>query len=1057
MKNVISILILLFSLSSLTAQSTSFIFEDTHVPADWQTQQGQLTLTTNHYKEGTQSLCWETVPGESVLTVSTQTFNTDGRCLLMFLRSPEITNDHLVIEFLDASNNIQRTANVQINFKGWRELIRTYAEYSKRNFFALSKVRFTLKPTENKARKLYFDNVNFNNNPVNKNFGYLWVMDKNQFSKDNLSLNQYGNPVDIPVVAPSAKEIEELNVLRERLPRTLSSNLNILTARNVVRSYNIIRNDDKTVKGNVLDCSLDALNLSVVKNILDALQTLAGRINASPSDSVLFINMVDHMFEQGFAEGVSLRISSSSYSDARYIPAAILNLVPYLPDNERKIEMLKLARWLSEYGTVYYPSNQYLKEFNSDLIYNYIPHMYGYAVLQPDDAVAVRELKALKRYLERHAEVVPGNSDMIKIDGTGFHHWTHYNNYMYSYSTWALYVYHLRGTSFNMNAPSYLRFRDAVMATYKMANKKEGNKNHFWANSLSGRNPYVRGGINVQVNADRIEGLIEASKGILGGMDEELAAAYNYFFMSDKYNVAYKDFDGYYQFNYSPSGIARKGNWVVAMRAPTSYFWGAEIYKQQNRFGRYQSHGTLEVVYTGDYARSGIPTTTGSGGWDWNVVPGTTTVHYNSWKEMMPNKNVADRFDQKAAGTNFSGSLAAGNCGVFATDFVQGDSWGSQRFTPTNLKFKKSVFTFDSLFVCLGTDISAVGNYSAEMNTATNLFQEIKSAYFSDLIINGNVLSENTTQNPLSTINNWILTPIGTGYYIPKGNDQLIVKYENQITPKETGEDVDNPTTTAMAAKAYISHGVKPANKSYHFAMIPNTTKTAMQELVASFGDDGGNVYTVESQTNEMHAVSHKQTNMIGYVFFKGVDNIPFGHVKSTTTEHLMTVRNEQEKTRLHFSVCNPNLRPVTNANFGFLATATTTTLTIRGTWKILTATEGVEVTSVNKDETQITLTLEEGMPVYFTLGTLDDTSAKEQTVSDWITIHNTKEGVLLCFTEKEMKGKSIKLFSLNGSVINSFTTTNDSLLIDKQKLKQNIYFLSVSDGSRSKMFKIFV
>lgn len=32
-----------------------------------------------------------------------------------------------------------------------------------------------------------------------------------------------------------------------------------------------------------------------------------------------------------------------------------------------------------------------------------------------------------------------------------------------------------------------------------------------------------------------------------------------------------------------------------------------------------------------------------SAGWDWNMMPGSTTVHYTDWKEMTPNKNDADR------------------------------------------------------------------------------------------------------------------------------------------------------------------------------------------------------------------------------------------------------------------------------------------------------------------------------------------------------------------------------------------------------------------------------
>lgn len=1056
MKKIILLFTVVLVVISLSAQSTSFMFESLTVPSDWQTGNGQLTITSNHFKEGSSSLCWETASGESTLTVSTRNFNISGRALFMFLRSPKITNDDLVMEFLDAEGNVQRTANITVNFMGWRELIRTYNEYANTNAFVLSSVRFTLKPTDSAPRRLYFDSVNFNSDPVNKNFGYLWVKDKNIFTSNNASLNQYSNPVDIVVVTPSASELAELALLRERMPRESTSTLNLIAARNLVNGYSITRNADGSVKGKILDCTLSAFTTSSASNILDALQTLGRRVSESVSDSTLFINMVDHMLDQGFAEGVSLRISSSAYGDARTIPAAILNIVPFLPDDKRKIEVLKLVRWLSEYGTVYYPENQYLSMFNSDLIYNYLPHMYGYALLQPDDAVAVRELKAMKRYLERHSEVVPGTSDMLKIDGTGFHHWTHYNNYMYCYRTWADYIYLLRETSFNVNKVSYIRFRDAVLAMYTMANKTRGN-NHFTANSLSGRNPYTRGGINVQLNAPFLERLIEASYSIFNdGFDTELAAAYNYFYDINKYDVPSKNLDGYYQFNYSPIGVARKNDWVVTMRAPTSYFWGVEIYSGQNRFGRYQSHGTLEVIYTGNYDKSGLPTTAGSGGWDWNVVPGTTTVHYTSWRDMMPNRTTTDRFDQKATGTNFSGALAFGNNGVFSTDFVQGDNWGSQRFVPTNLKFKKSVFTFDSVFVCLGTDISAVGTYSDGMTTATNLFQEIKSSQFADLVVNDIVYPEGSTINLSNTANNWILTPLGTGYIVPAGNDALVVKYESQTTPVETGADVDAPINTSVAAKSYINHGVKPNASSYHFAMVPNASVASMRNLSAQISNNGGALYKVENQTNDFHAVTHLQSKVTGYSFFKEITDIPFGFVKSTTNEHLLMVKEEVAMNRLHFAVCNPNLRPVANTEFGFLSTPTETTLTVRGVWKVLNAVDAVQNVIIDGEYTKVTIVLSEGMPVYFTLGAMDDTSLGQNSNSnDFASLIQDKDTQYMLFTNHSEK--EINIYSVNGTKVSVNKTSQKTYHFKEKNIPKGIYIVEVISGLKKKIFKVFL
>ena len=128
-----------------------------------------------------------------------------------------------------------------------------------------------------------------------------------------------------------------------------------------------------------------------------------------------------------------------------------------------------------------------------------------------------------------------------------------------------------------------------------MASRNAGSL--FTANSLSGRHPIVGGNVIQFTKAD-LDELILTGGDIYGtGIDETMAAAYNYFFNDTKYNVAAVDYEGFYQFNYSPIGVYRHNDWVATIRTPTTKFWGAEIYNATNRFGRYQSHGTLEIVY----------------------------------------------------------------------------------------------------------------------------------------------------------------------------------------------------------------------------------------------------------------------------------------------------------------------------------------------------------------------------------------------------------------------------------------------------------------------------
>ena len=261
------------------------------------------------------------------------------------------------------------------------------------------------------------------------------------------------------------------------------------------------------------------------------------------------------------------------------------------------------------------------------------------------------------------------------------------------------------------------------------------------------------------------------------------------------------------------------------MRAPTTKVWGAEIYSSRNRFGRYQSHGTLEVLYNNLGNPSGYPTANNESGWDRNVVPGGTTVHYTSWTEMMPRQNTTQRFDQYTLTKNFTGALSLGDCGLFASDFDQVDTWSTTCFNATGLTFKKSVFAFDGKLISLGSNISSTSSPVNTSVTATNLFQSYKPAV--GPTVHGTVLSQSQS-NAEYTDANWILTPENTGYYVPAANDKLVVFYGSQSSPIDTGSNVNSPGS-AVADQPYIDHGVAPHDHNYHFVVIPLAYATIMQ------------------------------------------------------------------------------------------------------------------------------------------------------------------------------------------------------------------------------------
>jgi chondroitin-sulfate-ABC endolyase/exolyase len=1055
MKNCIIILFIFFCVSGV--QSQSFLFEDTTVPAGWVATNGALTLSTEHFKEGAQSLCWEAT-GSSVINVSFSSFiASTGNSAFMQIYSPEITNDTLMVEFLYYAT-VKRTANFLCNYDGWREFNRAYTEYASTLSSTISSVRITLKPTTSATRKIYFDNVNFNyTTETNRIVGSQWVLDKAYFTADTSSLALFANPIDIPVTTPTTQELADLNTLRVTLKRTPTAGTasTLAAAKTYVQSINIVRNSDGSVRGNVINTSASALTTTFMTDISVKLEILAAEALIDATTMTLFQNFLDHLLDQGIAEGCNFSLASNNYTPSRTIPASFLNILPVCTATE-KVEVLKLVRWMSYYGMMYYPQNTYLANQVSDVVYLFTPHIMGVALFQPDDATAVRDLKAFKRFLERNTEYVPGGGDILKPDGTGFHHGTHYNNYMYCYKTWAEYMYYLKGTQFRISPQAYQRFKKAVISVYSMGTLDTGDT-RYNANSLCGRNPF-ESGMQIQFTKDLFDKLILVGGDYLGTTyDDELAAAYNYFYKTTKYSVSAKNYDGFYQYNYSPTGIYRKANWVATMHAATTKLFGSEIYSGANRFGRYQSHGALEILYSGSLAVNGYPANGTGGGWDWNVIPGATTVFYTSWQEMMPNKTTTDRFDQYTKTKNFSGALSFGDCGMFATDFDQIDTWSSQKFTPTNLTFKKSMYAFDNLIISLGSGISSSGTYDASMITATNLFQNIISSSSGSFLLNGTAVTKPNTTTITTTADNWLITPQGTGYFIPQGNDPIEIRYNDQTTPIESGADYAAPTTTSSAAKAYLNHGVKPSFKSYAFVVVPATNSTAMQTLATQMSNGGGSIFQIQAENSAVHALTYKPLNITAYSFFGAASNLSFGIVKANTAENLLMDKSNVKTNMHYFAICNPDLKPITDATYGWVASSGQTTLTLAGDWVPVSEVSGVVFSAPSGGQTQVTISMSNGDPIYFAVKLVGDTTALTHVnSSDWVQFSKDKENIHLFFSEVDGTDISVRIYSANGQLLSTQNTKNTTQTLDipAQMFQHGLLVCSVSNGNQTKTYK---
>lgn len=777
-----------------------------------------------------------------------------------------------------------------------------------------------------------------------------------------------GNLISIDNIQSVNQNVDEvkLNELQEfrkkyKLAEPKASESELKSAQMALKMLMLQRTGDYTVTG--ADLWGDEVKIEHLRDVAKNIRVLSyGALTLGKSGKADLDMYLDFLFTHNFFLRMP-KLVYSNYNDVRKIPTDLMSALPVL-DDVRKAKMIAAVQKLLEVDIIRQGDKAILNWISSDYIFNVVPYVFNLAIANPDDQQAIQDLQLLSGFLRVCTRYNVGNKDILKPDGTGFHHNAHYNGYMYSYKSWVEYFYRFKGTSLKIDKKSYERLKNAVVTIYMTAVCAEGDKNRIYANSMAGRHPFYN--IEVPFTQKLFEQLIEIGGEVYGTeFDEDLAAYYNYFFKSNKYNVAAKDANGFYQYNYSAAGVYRQPGWVAVMRCPTAMLWTGEIYNKTNRFGRYQGHGTLEVLYEGGLEPTGYPAKNENkgAGWDWNMMPGSTTVHYTDWAEMMPYKNDKDRFDQKAKTTNFAGAVSMKEYGLYAAAFDQGDSWGSQRFVPTNLTFCKSVLAIDGMLFSIGNGISAKGDYSDGMTTATNLFQTIVTKKYNKLTVNGKQVGNGgnmaiPSEEPVIMIN-----PVSTGFFIPAGHDEIKIVYGKQETPSSEG--LAAKPATEVAAKAYINHGVKPEKKSYSFIVVPAADEAKMKDVADK--QTKGELFSVVEMQDSLHIIKYAPKNVLAYSFFTPAKDLSVGEVVSSATE-LLLIEEKDAEGNLSLAISNPNLRPKMIDNKNWRETPTPAFIELKGTWQTDSNIPGVFLKSKENGNTELSCLLRNGMPVYVNL-----------------------------------------------------------------------------------------
>ena len=966
---------------------------ETTVPANWTASNGGLSISDHHYKMGSQSLKWDWTGGD-VITIDNPAINaadvTDyykHTCDFWVWNGTPQPGSKIRVEFMNGAT-AQYWFDYYLDYTGWRRAVRSYSyDMSKKASPSATFTSVRIIAPAAGSGSLHFDAMRWVGDRFTR-FRDAQNPDIAGFYASTGYSYPFASEPDISSSAPTATELADLATLRSRwLAATkggVPSALSVTTASASFTAMNIIDDANNGIRGQVIDSTdpIDGWPDSQGWAMTLARDYAHGTATANASRDKMLL-LARHLADQGHVAN-SNSVPGIWY-DYMNLPKALVLMAPAY-DAATKAQMWDYFRWNFKLGEFWNTD----WERNTDDLYCGEFQMLGAILfLSPDDTEAVRQLKGFKRHLDRFFIPSEGSEDAVKPDGLSFHHRSHYNGYMYAWNAVVDTHYQLRGTQFQMGFPAYQTFRNALLTMMRMSadGTSTGTDVGYFGHSLSGRNAFS---MNLAFGRDHLRRLGEIGGMLLGeNADPVVAKAYNRRFglTGSNSHALFAPYgaeappDGFLQFNYSPLGIYRRANWVASIRAPQRFFWSSEIYETTNRYGRYQSYGALEILYHGGKAMCGEQIE----GWDWNHMPGTTTI-------VLPDSKLVALGDGEDVRSqiNFSGALAFrdGQSGLYAGNFQESNANANHN---PGFVWRKSWFAFENEIVCLGSDIA---NNDAVNPTATTLFQGKLATQGTAITLDGNSITSFPHSSTTSGVSShWLLDAYGTGYLVQPGTEVKITR-STQTSANQSGS---GSPTTADFAKAWLDHGTAPNAAGYEYAVLPGIDATALATAANNHATVATKPYEVIQRDTTAHVVKWKADGKIGYALFNTTALPPAtknAGLLAAVERPCLVMTQPGTGSDSWLSVVDPDLNfsnPEASYGLADASRARTLDITVNGLWAIDSPTTDMWVSAKTATTTTLRLTTQHGFAVHLHLvpGTAPATCTWANIGSNWATAAN--------------------------------------------------------------------
>lgn len=940
--------IFLFLFSSLSSSYAQLVGFEESVPQTFKVAgKGELKTSSLFYKEGKSSLEWDFQPGSTLdVQVSPLSLNAKkeqqfGITLWIYNEKPQ--QDSVRFEFLNEAGEVSYWFSYHLQAAGWRACWISFA-YMNGNKKDKNIVGYRLVAPQREGR-IFLDRLTFpekkmnlrttpdqqlptNNGLSNRDLWHwclVWKWEKQSY--------------DIPLLSKlTSRQKKDLKTIEQRLTDFLDvkkapqgqvnaayktfekAAITPSAAGTGFTGMPVVAPDEQDKKKG--EMSWNDIETMLAGFAYDACY------NQNETSKKNYFTVFDYAIDQGFAFGSGMGTNHHyGYQIRKIYTTAWLMRNEIYKHPHRDVYLSTLRFWaaLQETRQPCSPGrDELLDSWHTLLMAKLIS-----AMMFPDANRQEQALNGLSRWLSSSLRYTPGTIGGIKVDGTTFHHGGFYPGYTTGVlATIGQFIAFTNGTEFELTEEARQHIKSAFIAMRNYCNFYE------WGIGISGRHPF--GG---KMGSEDIEAFANiALSGDLSGrgdaFDHGLAADYlrlirngdtpnARFFKKEGIQPAQAP-QGFFVYNYGSAGIFRRADWMVTLKGYTTDVWGAEIYAKDNRYGRYQSYGSVQIMGKGNPVSRA-----GSGfvqeGWDWNRLPGTTTIHLPFELLDSPLKGTTMARSEE----NFSGSSSLGGMnGMFAIKLMERDY---DNFT-SDFVARKSVFCFDNRMICLGTGIT---NSNADYPTETTLFQT----------------KFNGKEPKADNDDYWLHDGYDNYYHVVDGT------VRSQVADQESRHEKTREKTAGKFSSAWIEHGKAPKDGTYEYMVLIQPSAAELDELQKP------PAYEVLQRDQMAHVVYDKKTGITGYATFEAYQPVNDQFIVSIPAE-TMVMYDKESDNRIRLSVCDPNLN---------LAEKTYTTkepsrpirkkIVVKGIWMLPSPQEGVQL-EYEGNNTLLNVTCQHGQPV---------------------------------------------------------------------------------------------